>query len=173
MTPRQLFNDNYNLVYFTIHKHFPISAFDEDIEQLGAIGLWKACLKYKPGIGEFSTFAVTCIRKEVSRKFWSDHYKKRSLCKVVYFEDFVFEDGFKKGFDIPSGRLSETEEAELRIDLDNFRKQLKPKERMAFDLLAQGYNKTEISIRLGVTPEAIGQRVEKIRNKARKAGLGA
>lgn len=72
-----------------------------------------------------------------------------------------------------SGRLSETEEAELRIDLDNFRKQLKPKERMAFDLLAQGYNKTEISIRMGVTPEAIGQRVEKIRNKARKAGLGA
>lgn len=60
---------NMNLVYFTIRKYFPQYANDEDIKQIGMIGLIKAVDSYDTSISMFSTYATTVIVNEIRYHF--------------------------------------------------------------------------------------------------------
>ena len=55
------FEENMNLVPFTIHRYFTHLACDEDAFQEGYIVLWKACVGYVPSKGAFSSYAVRAI----------------------------------------------------------------------------------------------------------------
>lgn len=57
--------DNKKLVYFVINKFFPDLNEDEDIIQVGMIGLWKACINYEEQRSNFSTYATACILNEI------------------------------------------------------------------------------------------------------------
>lgn len=61
----KLYLENENLVYGTLHRYFPTLAFDEDIQQIARIGLWKACLSYQEDRARFSTAAYKFITNEV------------------------------------------------------------------------------------------------------------
>ena len=62
----KLFSENSNLIYAALSKYLPEEAKDEDIQQIAAIGLWKACLAYDEGAGtKFITFAYRCMRNEI------------------------------------------------------------------------------------------------------------
>lgn len=55
------FEENMNLVPFTVHRYFPHLVCDEDAFQEGYIVLWKACVGYVSSKGAFSTYAVRAI----------------------------------------------------------------------------------------------------------------
>ena len=57
--------DNQNLVRFAINRYFPSLRDDEDIFQVGWIGLWRACIGYDSSRSKFSTYAVRCIINEI------------------------------------------------------------------------------------------------------------
>ena len=62
----KLFSENRNLIYAALSRYVPQMAFDEDMQQIAGIGLWKACLAFDEGTGaKFATFAYRCIRNEV------------------------------------------------------------------------------------------------------------
>lgn len=67
MSDRQTtdFEENIGLVGFTIKKFFPQLISDDDLYQVGLIGLWKATEKFNKSKAAFSTFAIKCIRNEV------------------------------------------------------------------------------------------------------------
>ena len=62
----QMIADNEKLVMYTISRFFPTFLYDDDIRQLGYIGLWKACEKYDASLNtKFSPYAVKAIRGEI------------------------------------------------------------------------------------------------------------
>ena len=83
--------DNQNLVRFAINRYFPGLREDEDIFQVGWIGLWKACLSYDSSKSKLSTFAVRCIINEVRMELRSRAKLWRfgdvaSLDELLYFD---------------------------------------------------------------------------------------
>ena len=62
----QMISDNKKLVMYTISRFFPTFLYDDDIRQLGYIGLWKACEKYDASLNtKFGSYAVKAIRGEI------------------------------------------------------------------------------------------------------------
>lgn len=57
--------ENEKLIYSALHQYFPALAFDDDIQQIAGIGLWKACLNYDADKSCFSTAAYKFIKTEV------------------------------------------------------------------------------------------------------------
>lgn len=58
----KIYNENENLVYFTIKKYYSDYLFDEDMIQECKLALWKCINKFDPHRNiKFSTFAVRCI----------------------------------------------------------------------------------------------------------------
>lgn len=61
----RLYRENEKLVHGALRRYFPKLAFDEDIQQIARIGLWKACLSYQEDRACFSTAAYKFIANEV------------------------------------------------------------------------------------------------------------
>lgn len=61
----QLYRENEKLVHGALQRYFPTLAFDEDIQQIAGLGLWKACLHYDAAKSRFSTVAYKFIATEV------------------------------------------------------------------------------------------------------------
>lgn len=70
----KLFEENMKLVYFVVEKKLnkniarykELGVENEDLHQLGFIGLFKACQRFKDGYGAFSTYAVPLIYGEIA-----------------------------------------------------------------------------------------------------------
>lgn len=61
----RLYLENEKLIYGALYQYFPALAFDEDIQQIAGLGLWKACLHYDAAKSRFSTVAYKFIANEV------------------------------------------------------------------------------------------------------------
>lgn len=68
MTPEELFDQNTKLVYYLIWKFkIPQNHYD-DVVQEAMLGLWEACVRFKPELGyEFSTYAVPMIQGRIQK----------------------------------------------------------------------------------------------------------
>ena len=76
---QQLVEDNMNLVYFTIARYYPRHKGDEDIIQIGMIGLCKAAMSYDESKGQFSTYATLKIRSTISYEFRKDSKRVKAV----------------------------------------------------------------------------------------------
>lgn len=75
---RKMVEENLKLVPFTITRFIGKSKLDgEDAMSIGYLGLCKAALSYKPGRGNFSTYAVKSIKNAILREFQSNNCKCR------------------------------------------------------------------------------------------------
>lgn len=63
-----MIEENMNLVYFVLNKYYSQTPKDEDMVQCGMLGLVKAANYWDESKGAFSTYAVKCIRNEISRE---------------------------------------------------------------------------------------------------------
>lgn len=155
----QLIVDNIPLVYYTLHKHFPRWAFDEDMQQIGMIGLCKAADNYDPEKGKFSTVAVVYIRNEIINEFESRMSQKRTCEKsslnFEFDDDNTLEDHLCCEHDIDF------------CDREGLFKALSPKERMVAELLEQGYSQAEISRKTGEHKANVHFWVKRIKKKWR------
>ena len=55
MSENEMLENNKKLVYMVLYKHFPLHVNDEDLYQIGMIGLLKAVRSYKDDTYKFST----------------------------------------------------------------------------------------------------------------------
>ena len=157
----QLVEDNINLVYYTIVRYYPLHKGDEDIIQNGMIGLCRAAIDYNPEKGAFSTYAIRKIRSAIGYEFRKDCKRIKTISldaereanhhgDTVTLQDFIVGD-----IDVDY------------VDTTPLYKILTPPQREVFDLLQQGMSRSDICKTLGISKQAILQRMRYIQKKWR------
>lgn len=73
----KLYEENEKLVSFVISRYYPTFLNNEDVRQIGKLGLWKACISYNDSKVKFSTYGCCLIRNEISLHFRTSTRKKR------------------------------------------------------------------------------------------------
>lgn len=156
--------DNEKLVYFAVHQYYPTLLGDEDIIQLGRIGLWKAIQSYKPGSSKFGNYAVVCIKHEIDRYFQGQNSKKRKPPVLVYLDDTP-EDAEDCGpvHEVILG----TADIDY-LDADAILARLTKKQRVILSRLLSGYCVAEIARHLGSTKFLVGKEVSHIKTSVLK-----
>jgi RNA polymerase sporulation-specific sigma factor len=79
----QMFLTNYGIVFFVMQR-LGIPAFDEDMFQIGSIGLLKAIDTFDASKGCFSTYAFRLVRNELLMAF---RKSKRSVMAAFSLDD--------------------------------------------------------------------------------------
>lgn len=74
----KMYLENESLVYYTINKYYAQYLFDEDMQQIGRIALWRACERWEPGTCAFSTYASTAIKRAIQHEWIYNTAEKRS-----------------------------------------------------------------------------------------------
>lgn len=168
------FADNQRLVYFIIGKKFPWLVHDEDIAQVGMIGLWKACMTYDESVAAFSTYAGKCITTEILKELKGRSKEdklgsKVSLDELKYLNDdsekMTLADAIPDGID---------HYCISNYDLPALKKKLSKKECDIMKLRLAGFTMDEIAKLFGgVSRQRIEQIIRKIKCVARaEYGMG-
>lgn len=145
--------EDYAPYIFATASTFP-EFLREDLVQEGMIGLYLACLSFDSEKGvPFDAFAKVCIRNSILTAYRSlkPDGKTDSLTEEIPVEDFTATSGFdsKEFFERLREKLSDLENEVL----DEY-------------LLEKRYS--EIAEKLGVSEKAVGNAVQRIRQKIRK-----
>lgn len=156
MTKQQLIEDNMNLVYHTIHKHYPNLAHDEDIIQVGMVGLCKAVEKWDEEKGALSTLACRLIRNEITNEL-----RRRKKDMGVLSLDYEVDDG--EGGSTTFGDFVVGEEDVAYFDLESITDKLTPREREVIELKRSGLNIVEVAKALGVSKQYVWQVIRKVK----------
>lgn len=141
----KLIEDNMKLVYFTVNKYYPRHIADEDVIQVGMIGLINAAQMYDESKGAFSTYACKCIRNEINKEFMAR--KKQIPTLSLDYEYRGGEDS--ESFTLIDTLLGDTDVT--YVDLDSVSAQLNSMGKKVLDLSLAGLSSKEISKELGIT----------------------
>lgn len=161
MTRNELIEENMPLVYFMVNKYFPSYRGDEDVIQVGMVGLCKAANSYDPNRGTFSTYAGRFIVCEI-RNYFRDSNKS---VKATSLDKIVNENTENDFYDIV---MAEDVDFDAELERDRFYESLSPKQRIVMDGLRCGLTQAEIATEQGVSHQAVGQVVRTIRRKWRR-----
>lgn len=156
---RKLAEDNIPLVYYLIAREYPTYTYDEDLAQVGILGLCKAAMKWDESKGLFSTFAGQCIRNEIRLEFRS----RRKEVDTVPLDAPIGcnSDNLTLGDILDGGE--ETDITEITVDA--FLKNLTNEERVIYNLKARGYKIQEIAEVTGHTINRVKWILQTIRKK--------
>lgn len=154
----KLIIDNMKLVYYLVNRYYPTYANDEDIIQIGMIGLCKAAERWDSTKAKFSTFASKIILSEIKHEFRrnSRRIKTVSLDAMVGGED---EENLSF-IDILPG--------DLDVDYDpmeEFAETLDPKDREVFEGLSDGATSIDLANKMNLSPSTVNQRIRYIRKR--------
>ena len=159
---QQLIEDNMNLVYWVIRNRFPRYITDEDLVQVGMLGLCKAANAWDESKGIFSSFAVKGIHFEIYKEF-----ERRNKHKVTYSLDYEYFDQ-----DHEKITLADTVVGDLDVDWFDYEAlydALSEPERTVVDMRLQGMTMSEIARTLGVSKQSISARLRRARKRLEKA----
>lgn len=149
------------LVYFVINKHFPHYRDDEDLAQVGMIGLCNAANSWDEAKGTFANFAVNCIYNVICMEF-----RARNKEKASYSLDHIYsnsEDGETTLADILVG------DSDVDwVDVEEIYSLLTEKEKIIVDMKRQGLNNAEIGRKLGVSRMCVSQHLRKAKLRLEK-----
>ena len=154
---QRIVEDNMNLVYYIIRKHYPTFVGDEDIIQSGMLGLCKSVLNWDESKSSFSTYAGYCIRSAIAAELSSrnKHAGNISLDKPINDdEDLVLGD-----------TISDKEHKHIDY---SFLQNLTDAERWVFDLRTRDYSVEEIMNLTGFDRRKVARVIRTARAKFRK-----
>lgn len=161
MNKTKLIEDNMNLVYHIIHKYYPTYRNDEDLKQVGMVGLCKAADAWDGVSSKFSTFATKCIMNQIKNEF-----RNRSrIIPHLSLDNQICEDGENNGYDIVA---IEDIDFTFNNQLELFIKQLTPREVEVVRCMNEGLNQIDIARKLNVSKQTINRATRGIRLKWRK-----
>lgn len=162
MTKQELIEDNMKLVYFVLHKYYPTYVNDEDIKQVGMVGLCKAANAWDGKSSKFSTYACTSIINELRNEF---HNRSCTIPTISLESQLTNDDS---DFELSKIVASDDVDFNSSIELNRFKRYLTKEELAILDYLANGLTQADIAKIYGVTKIAINYHVRRIRRKWRE-----
>ena len=159
MTPEELYFKNETLVYYVLHKKFPMNSFDDDFQQIARLGLWKACLRYDETKGKFSTYAVPAIENEIKMEL-----RKMSRKPIETSLEALITD--TSGLTISGICMGEQDIG--FVDTIWVDKELTDRQKRILSLLCDGMVQADIAKEVGISQTMISREVAKIRSIAQK-----
>ena len=157
----KLIEDNIRLVYHVVHRKFPRYATDEDLIQVGMIGLCNAAEAWDESKGTFANFATACIYYAICEEF-----KRRNKQKATYSLDYQYSNGEDE-----SVTLGDTLVGDLDVDwcdLEGMYASLTEKERIIVDLKRKGLSNNEIVKKLGITKQNVSKHLRQAKLRLEK-----
>lgn len=161
-TKDDLIRKNANLVRYVIDRCYPTLRHDDDLYQVGLIGLWKAIERYDPQKGAFSSYAYSCIRCELADEF---RRRGKQRLKTISLDTQVTS----KDSEVRLGDIIPGDKDVPYVDTELFLTNLSPLERTTFEALTNGNSPVEIARDLGVSRQAVHKTCRRIRRKWRDA----
>lgn len=156
--------DHLNLVRLTINrfKYKPPAGMDEDdLFQIGCMGLMKAIEKFDPSLNfKFSTFAVFRIRAELSRVLRYYKREKRREIRTVQIDQKVKDTGALL-LEVITDHYS-LEEAVMNQERIQEAMRIEP---LITRYLMDGYTQKEIGQKMGITHQWVSKRIIEMRKK--------
>lgn len=150
------FEDNKNLVYYYVNKQYGSRNDKEDLYQVGFIGLLKACKSYEGRNGaKFSTFAIVCIKNEISC-----YLRKENREKSITFSNLCLPDEYYNEF-IEQYLNTEPNYDELNHYI--ITKNLKPADKIILRLIYNGHTQADICRRYNLSRKKLKQKINQIR----------
>lgn len=161
--------DNQNLVYFVINKRFYGLRHDEDIVQVGRIGLWNACKSYDESKSKFSTYAVRCITNAINKEL---RYRAKSqgpdtmvsLDAPIKLDDDSNATTFAQIIPSPNNDFCVVD-----YDVSCLREKLSERDMKIYAMSIDGYSATEIARIYGCSKAWTSAIIRKARAAAREA----
>ena len=163
MSNQSLIEDNINLVYAVIHKHFPTFVKDEDIAQSGKLGLCRAANTWDEDKGQFTTYAWKCIRNAINNEL-----RSRQRCPETLSLDYEVNDG--EGGISTLGDIVIGENDVHYFDASNVYRQLNAKQIKIFRLVIEGLNTRDIACVTGLHIETVRKHIRRIKQVLREGG---
>lgn len=167
----QMFLTNYGIVFFVMRR-LGIPAFDEDMFQIGSIGLLKAIDTFDASKGCFSTYAFPIVRNELLMEF---RKSKKSVNAAFSLDDNVdIGNGESVSYaEMIADRKDYEENTVNSMLAQQIFEELSPREQRIFIMFfVEGKTQSEISKALGITQSYISRIIKgigKIKKKGRKA----
>ena len=161
MSPEELYFSHERLVFYVLNKRFPQKQFDEDYQQLGRIGLWKASKTYDPETNNaFSSYACHCIYNEMcmDARLQSRSKRNGNGQDLVSLDDYTYSG-------VPLSDVVLGDNDVQFFDWEGLWGAMTEKEQDVFRRLLDGKTQIEISKELGVSYACINHRVKSIRRK--------
>lgn len=148
-----------DFVHYVIWKYYPGYGRndEEDIYQIGCLGLVKAANSYDPNKYEFTTYAGTCIHNEIGMHLRNTSRKNKNI-KMVSFCDEINPGQTIEDIIVGNDGID-------TFDLDPFIKKLTKLERDYVVLAIRGYNKTDIAREMGVSKSYVSLIFKRIHQK--------
>lgn len=171
----KLIEENIKLVYYTVNRYFRGYSDTDELINEGSIGLIKAANKYdKEKEIRFSTFACRCIYNEISRYLCVQNYDcRKANTDALSIESTIYDNNERLTFK----ELLESEEDYSVANANyilNLIDTLNVKDgKYACVKKAEGYSLGEIGEVLGVSKEAVRQKICRVKQKLIRLGVSA
>ena len=153
---KELVENNIKLVYYLIHKHYPTYSRDEDLAQVGMVGLCKAANKWDSSKASFSTYASRIILNEIREEL---RRRKRAVNTVSLYSTLGSDELECTFIDVLPG-----DDDVDYFSLDEFLDTLSDeKDKEAVDILAYGGNCEDVSKKLGCSKQTVNGRLRRLK----------
>lgn len=167
-TPEELFYENMRFSKFILKKGYPNLLFDEDMQQVADLGLWKACLHYdQTSSTKFTTFAGVVINNELFMEMRKRGKVDRFYC-IPLSQTFVDADNDNLTYEdlIKDPKGEEFVDFVIFKDaIDRTTQKLSEKEKQVFHGILQGKKQREISEETGISQSYVSRLIERVRGK--------
>lgn len=153
------------LYWMLIHRKYSAFRYDEDMQQVGRIAIWRAALNYDKEKGAWSTYCLKALDRSMGREI--GRRRRQSQLKVVSLETPMGEDDDMELKDIIPDTYDHFGLAEVDIlDKTNV---LKPKELEVMLMRRDGYLYKEIAEAIGCSKQNVDRIVKAAQAKLVKA----
>ncbi|TCL65878.1 RNA polymerase sigma factor (sigma-70 family) [Hydrogenispora ethanolica] len=154
--------DNMPLVWYVLKKYFPKHCTNEDVFQIGCLGLCRAAAKFDPERGvAFSTYAAVCIISEIR------HYFRESHRHVWRFETESTDDLESGYYQLPAV-LDTENEALANCNLEKVLHNLPFNVRKTAICRMAGLTQCETAAKLGVSQAQISRLLKRVKTKLKE-----
>ncbi len=161
MKKDELIIENMKLVYYLISKYYPTFIGDEDLQQVGMLGLCKAANTWNEEKSKFSTYASKCILNEINFEF---KRRKKHNGVLSLDKELGVEDGAMKTF----GDLIVGEDDVGFVDYKGFLATLSDRQKDVLELSERGFDTDDIADMLDVSTQSVNASKRQIKLKWRK-----
>ena len=159
MSENEMLENNKKLVYMVLYKHFPLHVNDEDLYQIGMIGLLKAIRSYKDDTYKFSTYAARCIYNAIAQELQRQNREMRT-CDTISLDAEQSKDGNLTLHGLIEDKMQNQSETVMIIN--QFLNKLTGRQKQIFELIIQEYNYAEIGEIIGLSRARVSQLSQEI-----------